>query len=278
MTNADVAGVMRVQQDALLADASMPAEPTDRTLGRMVARVEHLLATDPEGAWVATHDGAVIGVAMALVREGLWGLSLLAVAPERQAQGIGRRLLDATSECAAGTRGRMILSSEDPKAMRRYARAGLELRPCLDAAGIVDRSRLPAPDPRVRVGTTADVESTATASRFVRGASHAGDLPVYTDHGMRLLLFEDRGFACHVGGSPRLLAATDEEAAAALLWACLADAPPGATTIISFLTAGQDWAIAVALEAGLALSPAGPVCVSGDVGPLRPYVPNGAFL
>jgi hypothetical protein len=32
------------------------------------------------------------------------------------------------------------------------------------------------------------------------------------------------------------------------------------------------------LRAGLALSPDGPVYVRGDVGPLAPYLPSGAYL
>jgi hypothetical protein len=32
------------------------------------------------------------------------------------------------------------------------------------------------------------------------------------------------------------------------------------------------------LEAGLSLSPAGPICVRGDLGPLTPYLPSGPFL
>jgi hypothetical protein len=87
-----------------------------------------------------------------------------------------------------------------------------------------------------------------------------------------------RGFVVHRDGSPRLLAARDEEAAAALLWGALAEAPRGATVQVDFISAGQDWAIAVILEAGLALSPDGPLFVRGDVGPLRPYLPSGAYL
>jgi hypothetical protein len=36
--------------------------------------------------------------------------------------------------------------------------------------------------------------------------------------------------------------------------------------------------VAIALEAGLALSPDGPLFVAGDVGPLRPYIPSGPYL
>jgi hypothetical protein len=47
---------------------------------------------------------------------------------------------------------------------------------------------------------------------------------------------------------------------------------------VDFLTAGQDWAVRACLDAGLALSPDGPFFTGGDLGPLRPYVPSGAYL
>jgi GNAT superfamily N-acetyltransferase len=241
------------------------------------ARIAHLLTTDPGGAWVVDDEsGRVAGAALAILREGVWGLSLLVVRPDLQARGLGRKLLDAALSYGDGARGHIILSSTDPKAMRRYARAGLELRPLVAAAGIVDRSRLPAPSPDV--APSADFAATAPISRAVRGASHHVDVPMLVGRGYALLAHSDRGFAVHDRGTPKLLAALDDEAASALLWACLAAAPPGHTIAIDFISAGQDWAIAAALEAGLALSPDGPLFVSGELGPLRPYLPNGAYL
>jgi hypothetical protein len=76
----------------------------------------------------------------------------------------------------------------------------------------------------------------------------------------------------------QLLAARDEEAARTALWGAIAAASPGVTVSVDFLTADQQWAIQVALEANLALSPYGPMFTRGDVGPLAPYVPSGAFL
>ena len=34
----------------------------------------------------------------------------------------------------------------------------------------------------------------------------------------------------------------------------------------------------VVLEAGLSLSPFGPICTRGELGPLTPYLPSGPFL
>ena len=255
----------------LLDDPGRPA--------RGQKRIVHLTELDPRGAWCSEDgDGRITGIALALVREGLWGLSLLAVDPKHQAQGLGRALLDAALTYADGTRGQVILSSTDPRAMRRYARAGFDLVPAVAAAGIVDRSALPAPHPDIRPGTGDDLEATEAISRAVRGATHAPDIPNAISRGDELLVLGDRGFALHREGVARLLAARDDEAATALLWAIFAAAPAGATAGVDFMTAGQGWAVRTCLEAGLALSPDGPVFVRGDVGPLRPYIPSGAYL
>ena len=44
------------------------------------------------------------------------------------------------------------------------------------------------------------------------------------------------------------------------------------------MTAAQQWAIRVCLDAGLPLSVDSPVMTRGRLGPLTPYVPSGAYL
>ena len=78
------------------------------------------------------------------MREGVWGLSLFGVKPGLQGQGIGGPLLEGALRAAEGCRAAIILSSSDPRAMRRYFRAGFRVRPCLAAAGELNRSRIPA--------------------------------------------------------------------------------------------------------------------------------------
>jgi GNAT superfamily N-acetyltransferase len=246
------------------------------TRGRL--RAGHLQRTDPGGAWVAEVEGEIVGCALALVREGVWGLSLLGIHPDHQSRGIGRGLLDAALGYAEGCRGALILSSADPRAMRRYALAGFGLRPCVAFAGIVDRGAIPT-GLRSRPGNAdSDRELCDAVSRHVRGAAHGPDLKALEGTGSTLLVRDDGGWAAVRDGAPALLAATDEAIATDLLWSALATAGPGATVHIDFLTAGQDWAVQACLAARLVLSPDGPLFVRGDVGPLRPYLPSGAYL
>jgi len=263
---------------AAAAVAALPAPP-DQARGRvdyMERRIAHLQRTDPDGAQVAVdEDGNVVGVGLAIVRDGVWGLSLLGVLPDRHARGAGRAMLRACLQTAVDARGALILSSTDPKAMRLYARAGFRLLPCVALAGILDRDRIPLGLASV---PSDDIERAVTVGRAVRGGAYsAEDLRVLRPDSA-LLVCGDRGFAVHSDGTVKLLCATDEEAATDLLWSCFAAATPGATVGVDFLTAGQDWAIQTGLEAGLLLSPDGPVFARGELGPLRPWVPSGALL
>jgi len=253
-----------------------PEEELWRERGR--ARVAHLQRTDPDGAWVAELGGEVVGLALSLVREDVWGLSLFAVKPGLQGQGLGGRVLAPALEYAEGCRGAIILSSPDPRAMRRYFRAGFRIKPCLAAAGQINRSRVPG-GLRSRPGDAeADRATIDAASRHVRTASHGRDVPAMVAAGGELLVCDDGGWAVHRDGSPMLVAARDDEAAIDLLWSCLARGPAGESVHIDFVAERNDWAIRVALDAGLALSPDGPTFVRGETGPFAPYLPSGAYL
>jgi GNAT superfamily N-acetyltransferase len=275
LTPDDVAAARAVASGAL--GGGDPADDSDELRRRGIARIAHLQRTDPGGAWVVEAEGRVAGVALALVREGIWGLSLFAVAPELQGRGIGRELLDAAFGHGADARGHIILSTESPAAMRRYARLGLDLRPCVAAAGILDRARVPEPDGVVDAGLDGVAVADAIG-RAVRGAGHGVDLPNALDHGARLLLLEDRAFALLRDDRIAMVAGLDERSASRVLLGAFAHTTPGATVGVDFLSAGQDWAVRACLDAGLALSPNGPMFTAGALGPMRPYVPSGAYL
>lgn len=284
MTPDDVPAASMVGGDALagvIPVEFLPSSPEEARVHaeRREARVRHLLETDPDGAWVAEDgDGEIVGIALALVREGIWGLSLLGVAAGVQGQGIGGRLLGGALRTLEGCRGGLILASTDPRALRRYFRAGFELRPCVAAAGPINRSRIPA-GLRTRDGSFAgDRALLDDVSRFVRGASHAVDVPFMLEHGGRLLVHDGGGWAVVRDGSPLVLAARSEDVAADLLWSCFAAGAPGETVHVDFVATGHDWAIAVALDMGLSLTTEGPIFVRGETGALAPYLPSGAFL
>src|SRR4051794_30319569 len=152
-------------------------EPPDPRPDPLIAhlRFRHLVRTDPGGAWVAEDERGIGGCALALRREGIWGLSLLIVRPDLQSAGVGRELLERATEYADGARGRIILSSPAPRAFRAYSRLGLTLHPTLSARGKPHGVE----DPHsTRAGTEADIPFTEAVDRHVRGAAHGADIGV----------------------------------------------------------------------------------------------------
>jgi GNAT superfamily N-acetyltransferase len=282
MTAADADDVYRTSSQALPATDEERRQVMNRSteeVERRKRRYRHFLEHDPEGAWVAVNDDGVAGVALALEREGIWVLSLFAVAEEYRGRGLGKLLLDRALVYGDGCRGAMIAASTHPAAMRRYALAGFSLQPTLMASGWVSRESLPA-GLKAREGSEQDLELAATIDRTLRGAPHGPDLELLLRNGSRLLVADGpggSGYAVVSEGSPALLAATSPGTATDLLRSCLAESDDSEVEV-HWLTAAQNWAIPVVLRAGLSLSPAGPLCMRGKLGPLTPYLPSGPYL
>ena len=238
-------------------------------------RVGRCLATDPGGAWVAEQGGEVVGCGLAIVREGVWGLSLLIVRPDAQSSGVGRELLARAFAYGKGARGWIVLASRDPRALRAYSRIGLDLHPAVAARGKV---RAITASAEVRRGTIDDLPLTEAADRAVRGAAHGEDISAMLAVDCELLVLPERGYVLVRNGEVRQLAAFDAEAAGTLLRAALASAA-GREASVEWMTAAQNWAIRACLDAGLELkTDIGGVFLGGDVGPFSPYLPSGAYL
>lgn len=277
MEAGDVGAVQRVTKaafDGLWASIGVPAPPPPAP-GTARLRYEHPLTTDPGGCWVGERHGQITGAAIAIVREGVWGLSLLVVDPDHQSGGLGRELLARAAAYGDHARGRIILSSPDPRALAAYLRLGLDLVPAASASGVPQGVRSPA---SVRPGTADDAGMIAEVGRATRGASHGGDVEALVAAGHKLLVHPGRGFATGGRGSVSLLAARDEEAATDLLRALLAASGEGKIEV-EWLTAQQQWAVRVCRAAGLSFNLNwGALLTSGDVGPMTPYLPSGAYL
>lgn len=281
MTQEDVPAAAVLQYDTFadleyrMTGAALGPRPDLRAL--VEPRIRHLLATDPGGAWVAERNGELAGAALALMRERIWGLSLLVVEPSHQSAGVGRSLLENTLDYGADAEGALIVASADPRALRAYFRAGFDLRPLMDSGGPVRRR--PPRDASVRVGRWPEDRGIVDAAgRFVRGAGHGRDVPAWMAVGGRLYVHESGGFAIRNGGALKVLAAREPSVAAGLLRTVLHDVPEGEKAEVEMIAAGQDWAVEVVLDAGLELRPSGALMARGDVGPLRPYLPSGAYL
>lgn len=254
-------------------------EMTPDVVERQRGRFRHFMTHDPQGSWVATLDGAVVGTALALRRDSLWGLSLLAVDPHAQSNGVGRRLLDATLRYADDADTAVILSSSDPRAIRSYATAGFDLHPQVRATGPLDRSHLPAGNGRVRAGDPTHAEWADGLDRRIRGAARGPDHTVLGGMSQMFVVDDSAGSGyayLRTDGRVLTVVATDDETATALLWECLG-AVRGAEPSIDHVNGAQQWAVRVALQARLPIQPAGPVFWRGRAVP-RSYLPDGAYL
>jgi GNAT superfamily N-acetyltransferase len=285
MTDADVEATAGVQLAAFIAlderEGIEPRPVTDDTRARQYVRHRHFLANDPAGSWVATENDRVIGCALALKREGLWGLSLLVVDPATQSGGVGRQLMDASLTYSADCPRATILSSGDPRAMRLYATSGFELYPQVGGHGEPDRASLPALHGRVRDGSIADAGWADEIDRSVRGAARGPD-QVRIASDMPMFVIDDvdgRGYAyVRSDGIVYALAATDDETATALLWRALTHTVEiGVPATVDHMNAAQQWAIRTSYNARLKVSPAGPVLWRGRTPP-NCYLPSGAYL
>jgi GNAT superfamily N-acetyltransferase len=281
MASDDVAVGEAIWFDAIngmRAARGLPVEiREEESAQRTRARLAHILATDPEGSWVAEDgDGQVVGLTQGLLREDVFVLSLLGVSPRSQEKGTGKLLLDAALSHGAGARAGMIQSSQDPRAMRRYSQAGFDLHPCIAARGLVNHEGLGSGD-EVRDGGPGDLAFAADLDRRMRGGPHGPDLEMLLAQDCRLLVLDGRGYALARGGEPIFLNAVTDEDAAQLLRSCLRSAAQDEVVTVNWITAPQQWAIQVAVAAGLALYPVGPLMTRGLPGPPRPYLPSGAF-
>jgi hypothetical protein len=173
---------------------------------------------------------------------------------------------------------RLIMSTNDPRAMRLYWQAGFALYPTLLASGQVRRESLPEPDPRITEIAIDEIAELAPISIALRGDPHTEEMRMMAGAGARILRLADRGFV--VVSAHRevwLLAALDTEAAQALLWRGLACAGQDGPVRVRYVSGANQWAIDALIAAGLDVVADGAVAVVGNPGPLSPYIPSGAL-
>lgn len=156
---------------------------------------EHL-ASAADSFWLAERDGCAVGVARALVRDGLWELTEFFVRPDAQAVGVGRTLLDRVLPPLGATDTRTIIATLDPRAQARYLAAGFEARfPLYTFEGEARPHRVASDLVVEEVGSTpAVLEALATIDRVVLG--HRRD----AEHGW--LLDDRRGLLWRRHGRP----------------------------------------------------------------------------
>lgn len=135
-TNADLFGAFVVFQNALhgLYQSMGLALPEDKPDDEyLLSAYEYFrmfteyFAQTAEHFWVAENNGEIIGFSRSMVRGGVRQLSELFVHPDKQAQGVGKRLLEAAFP-ADGAHNRVVIGTSDVRAVTRYLKSGVRFR------------------------------------------------------------------------------------------------------------------------------------------------------
>ncbi|MGH3240671.1 MAG: GNAT family N-acetyltransferase [Spirillospora sp.] len=288
----DLAGAERVSAAAFLEadrlgrrwDEPEPEPPDAAASGRWIDKIGYLLSVDPAGCWVAEESGAVVGFAISQNRGGVWYLATYGVLPDRQGEGIGRRLMDAVL-AHAGDRPGLFSATSHPAATRRYRLAGFTLHPQMRMVGRVDRSALPATR-GLREGRPGDLEWMDRLDETLRGGGHGPDHSRMAET-MRLVVSDAAAGSSGSSGRrgyvyldpdrdcPVLLAAADTATAVTLLWEALASTR--GETLVNCITTANHWAVDVGLAARLDLAQEGYLAVRGMPEP-APYLASGQYL
>jgi GNAT superfamily N-acetyltransferase len=286
MTEADVPGGVSAFEQGLLtmqARYNLPVTANSiRDEKRRQDRTRHLLRTDPGGSWVAEDSGTIIGMSQSFVREGYWMLSQLGTVPGRQGLGVGKELLRLAFEHGEPDAPGTIQCSRDPKAMALYSSFGFSMHPVVAAWGPLRPNSVSRPADveryeAARVGER-ELAIVDAIDRSVRGSARSVDIVAMLEQpGSWLLLHGEDGYAVAMDDRIVTLGGRTEESAVLVLRTMLAEAPPGETIEIGWLTSAQQWAIREVVAAGIELQPYGPVMVRGMPGPPCPYIPSGGF-
>ena len=282
MTAADAAAVTAVVQaandDAARQAGRVPQSHSEADRRNFELAMARFAQRDGGGAWVAeSEDGSVVGMAEAIRRGGFWGLSMLFVDPAWQGQGVGRGLLAGALRYAEGASVRMIVSSSDPRAMRRYWSAGLAMHPAVEASGPVAPATLPSVI-RGRPGDGDDLALVGEVDAVLRG-SRAEDVAFLLSSGCELAVVdgpEGQGYVLWRSDRLQMLGATDEDVAKMLLWRFLSSCAGPAT--LPWITSAQQWAVDVAMTARMTFRLNGALFVSGLDHPPGPWLPSGWFF
>jgi ribosomal protein S18 acetylase RimI-like enzyme len=273
MEDADVDQAATVTAEAFGTDIS---DPWSRRVWEQ--RLRHSLSSDPEGSFVSEHRGRITGAAQAVIRDGVWVLSLMAVSPRLGIGGEGRALMGSALDYGPDSRGGLIIASNDPRALRLYASSGFSLEATFKADGAVDPSTLPQPHPQITSVAAPEFPELEAISRAARGAAHTPDLEVALFRGATVSRLEDRGFVVAMPGrGVWALAACDEEAATALLWHALGELCEESRIEIGWISGRQQWALEALVAARFSFTGYGAICARGAVGPLHPYIPSPSF-
>jgi GNAT superfamily N-acetyltransferase len=151
--------------------------------------VEHLATSDPLGGLVAEEDGRPIGFVWVHVRGPVATIGPLAVEPQAQGRGVGRRLLERAIELAGQgvPQIRLVQESYDAASLGLYLRAGFRVvAPLLELElppGVGVAVPPAAPGTVVREAVAGDAARVAARDARAFGAPRPQSVDLYLQRG-----------------------------------------------------------------------------------------------
>lgn len=136
------------------------------------------LATHAAEWWVAEDaaDGTMVGYARSVERGGLFELSEFFIRPDRQAAGLGRRLMERAYPLGRGD-VRVIIATTDVRGLRRYYAAGTVARFAMASLGAPPQPTPSAGNLQVVRATLDDLPEIAAIEEAVFGYPRHADYP-----------------------------------------------------------------------------------------------------
>ena len=181
---------------------------------------------------VAEHDGRVIGSNFLTEFDEIRAVGPITVDPASQARGVGRRLMQAVMERAAGAAGvRLVQDAFNTASISLYASLGFDAREPLALVRGVPASRAAAAGVEVRPMREDDLPGCAELCRKVHGVERTGELRLTIGRLGSTVLLRGGRVAAYVS-APRFwvlnhgVAETEEDMRALLLAAGAAGAEP----------------------------------------------------
>ncbi len=248
---------------------------------------------DPRGVWLAEDNGEIVGFALSWVCGRLWFLSELFIAPGRQGQGIGNKLLDRTllhASQAGATERSLITFAFNVVSQGLYVRHGLFPRLPIhlcsaERESLLHHARGVAFRATSIQGTTADYETLRQLDVAILGVSRAKHHRyLLSDSEMEGVFLEDGGERvgyAYVAATGHIgpLAVMRADAMVGGFRAALAIAVGRHARQISVFVPGTSEALAIAASIGMRFALPMVLMSTRDCGDWTRYLPrNPGFM
>lgn len=118
----DAGEILTIQRAAFVSEARIYGDPDMPVLTQTLEELEAELANTD--GWVAVEGARVVGAIRSRESDNLLLIGRIAIAPDKQGSGIGRRLLETAEQHSHAAEAELFTGSESAANIRLYASCG----------------------------------------------------------------------------------------------------------------------------------------------------------